>query len=334
MAMTVEWWKDKVAEDIYDTMRKKEQDNFTTYNCHSTQLWARRQLVDWISVIVENFNLDMTSHHLAVYLLDFFMEKLEVDTNHLYLLAIACICLAVKYEEHCEKRPRLASLNAFIPSHGLLDIRKYTASELRSMELTVLSYFNWNLSIPTCAQFLPYYLLVAVDNLDLRNGIPISSKEVVESYVQKHTHYFQEISLQEHTFRSYFPSMIAASCIAASRICLHLTPTWPKSLELMSGYYIEELLPCVHTMIRLQQQDKQQHSDVQVVPSNPSYYPVIQTPFIESLYKPAVIQTPFMDSLYKPPFTSVEYTSFHDDYNKSVMYAPTKSQVIAVGRES
>lgn len=96
MAMTVEWWKDKVAEDIYDTMRKKEQDNFTTYNCHSTQLWARRQLVDWISVIVENFNLDMTSHHLAVYLLDFFMEKLEVDTNHLYLLAIACICLAGK----------------------------------------------------------------------------------------------------------------------------------------------------------------------------------------------------------------------------------------------
>lgn len=94
--MTVEWWKDKVAEDIYDTMRKKEQDNFTTYNCHSTQLWARRQLVDWISVIVENFNLDMTSHHLAVYLLDFFMEKLEVDTNHLYLLAIACICLAGK----------------------------------------------------------------------------------------------------------------------------------------------------------------------------------------------------------------------------------------------
>lgn len=85
---------------------------------------------------------------------------------------------------------------------------------------------------------------------------------------------------------------------------------------------------------RLQQQDKQQHSDVQVVPSNPSYYPVIQTPFIDSLYKPAVIQTPFMDSLYKPPFTSVEYSSFHDDYNKSVMYAPTKSQVIAVGRES
>lgn len=84
----------------------------------------------------------------------------------------------------------------------------------------------------------------------------------------------------------------------------------------------------------MQQQDKQQHSDVQVVPSNPSYYPVIQTPFIDSLYKPAVIQTPFMDSLYKPPFTSVEYSSFHDDYNKSVMYAPTKSQVIAVGRES
>ena len=106
------------------------------------------------------------------------------------------VFFVVKYEEHCEKRPRLSSLNAFIPSHGLLDIRKYTASELRSMELTVLSYFNWGLSIPTCAQFLPYFLYVAVDKSDLRNGIPISSKDVVDSYLQKHTHYFQEISLQ------------------------------------------------------------------------------------------------------------------------------------------
>ena len=96
MSMTIEWWKDKVAEDIYDTMRTKEE-NLLSYSGHSTQLWARRQLVDWISVIVDNFNLEMTSHHLAVYLMDFFMEKLEVDTNHLYLLAMACLCIAGKY---------------------------------------------------------------------------------------------------------------------------------------------------------------------------------------------------------------------------------------------
>lgn len=376
--MTLEWWKDKVAEDIYDTMRRKEEYSLSSYSGRSPQIWARRQLVDWISVIVENFNLEMTSHHLAVYLIDFFMEKLEVDTNHLYLLAMACLCIAVKYEEHCEKRPRLSSLNEFIPSHGLL--RKYTASELHSMELTVLGYFNWSLSVPTCAQFLPYFLNVAVDKSDLRNGIQISSKEVVESYLLKHTHYFQEISLQEHTFRNYLPSLVAASCIAASRICLQLTPTWPKALELMSGYCLEEILPCVHMMIRMQQKDQQQHtanevhvvphlpsyhpaSEVQIVPSVPSYHtandphivpnvPSYHTPsevHIVPAYYPVipnkqrysevhvvpshstyytVIQTP---SLYKP---IMEYGKFHDDFSKSSMYAPSKSQVIAVGRES
>lgn len=94
MSMTVEWWKDKVAEDIYDTMRKKEQYDYPIYKATSTQMWARRQLVDWISVIVENFNLEMTSHHLAVYLMDYFMEKLEVESSHLYLLAMASLCLA------------------------------------------------------------------------------------------------------------------------------------------------------------------------------------------------------------------------------------------------
>lgn len=329
MSMSVEWWKDKVAEDIYDTMRKKEQYDYPTYKATSTQMWARRQLVDWISVIVESFNLEMTSHHLAVYLMDYFMEKLEVESSHLYLLAIACLCLAVKYEEHCEKRPRLCSLNSLIPSHGLLNIRQYTASELRSMELSVLSYFNWSLSIPTCAQFLPYYLLVAVDKSDLRNGIPITNKEAVQSCLKKHTQYFQEISLQDPTFRNYLPSLVAASCIAASRISLNLSPSWPKSLELMSGYYLEELLPCVHMMIRLQQVDKHHHSDVQVVPAHPTYYPVINSPVIESFYhqqSPAVFykQKSYMDNV----------DNYHDTYSKASMYAPAKPQAIAVGRES
>lgn len=59
-----------------------------------------------------------------------------------------------------------------------------------------------------------------------------------------------QFSISEHTFRNYLPSLVAASCIAASRLSLNLTPSWPKSLELMSGYYLEELLPCVHLMIR------------------------------------------------------------------------------------
>jgi hypothetical protein len=94
----------------------------------------------------------------------------------------------------------------------------------------------------------------------------------------------------------------------------------------------------------MQQRDKQQHtsSEVHVVPSNPTYYPVMPDKCHHSFsevhvvpshpsYYP-VIQT--NSSLYKPQFTTVEYSAFHDDYTKSTMYAPSKSQVMAVGRES
>jgi len=50
-------------------------------------------------------------------------------------------------------------------------------------------------------------------------------------------------------FRDFSPSLVSASCVAAARICLHLTPTWPKQMELMTDYYLEQLLPCLHSML-------------------------------------------------------------------------------------
>ena len=74
----------------------------------------------------------------------------------------------------------------------------YTKSELLTMEITVLNFFDWSLSKPTVAQFLPYFLQVAVDTDDLLNGVSLTStsKKVLEACVAKHAAYFQEISLQ------------------------------------------------------------------------------------------------------------------------------------------
>lgn len=91
--MEIEWWKNKISEEIYDTLRAKEQ-NLPPYHGHSPQLWFRRHLVDWLAIVVETFSLGTTSQHLAIHLLDFFMDKLEVDQNHLYLLAMACLSIS------------------------------------------------------------------------------------------------------------------------------------------------------------------------------------------------------------------------------------------------
>ncbi|XP_061170451.1 cyclin-J-like [Saccostrea echinata] len=253
--MEVEWWKNKISGDIYETLRTKEQ-NLPPYHGHSPQMWFRRHLVDWLAIVVETFYLGSTSQHLAIHLLDFFMDKLEVDQSHLYLLAMACLSISVKFEEHCDRTLRLSSLNQLLPSHSLLDVG-YSAPEMMNMEITVLNFFDWSLSIPTVAQFVPYFLVVAVDDCDLIDGLPLSSKTAVKECLERHTKYFMEISLQDHVFRDYAPSLKAASCIAASRISLRLTPTWPQQLQLMTDYFLEELLPCVNVMLRFQKKDRQ-----------------------------------------------------------------------------
>lgn len=101
----------------------------------------------------------------------------------------------VKYEEHCDKTLKLNNLNHMLPTHSLLSVG-YSAAELTNMEITVVNFFDWSLSIPTVAQFVPYFLVVSVDNYDLIDGHPILSKSAVITCLEKHTKYFMEISLQ------------------------------------------------------------------------------------------------------------------------------------------
>ncbi|KAL4231036.1 hypothetical protein ACF0H5_008619 [Mactra antiquata] len=254
MAIEQVWWQNKLAEDIYATLKLKEQ-TIPHYNGNSSQLWIRRHLVDWLAVIVTENGICATSQHLAVYLLDYFMDGLEVELSYLHLVALACLLIAVKFEDHCEHIPHISKLNTYIPKTHVCSSRPYTPQQFMYMELNVLKFCSFNLCIPTVPHFLPYFLKVAVDEDDLRDGLPITSKCVVENYLEKHASYFQEIVLQDPVYRKYVPSLVAASCVAAARVCLHLTPTWPKQMELMTDLYLEQLLPCLQSMLATHHQD-------------------------------------------------------------------------------
>ncbi|XP_060559930.1 cyclin-J-like [Ruditapes philippinarum] len=254
MAIEQEWWKNKLAEDIYATLKLKEQ-TIPQFHAQSSQLWIRRHLVDWLAVIVSEIGICATAQHLAVYLLDYFMDGLEVELCYMHLMALTCLLIAVKFEDHCDRIPHYNKLNSYIPVTQYNTGQPYTARQYLNMELNILKFSSFELCIPTVPNFLPYFLKVAVDEDDLRDGIPITSKSTVETYLEKHAFYFQEIVLQDHMFRIYAPSLVAASCVAAARICLHLTPTWPKQMELMTDYYLEQLLPCLQSMLGTHQQD-------------------------------------------------------------------------------
>ncbi|XP_052227638.1 cyclin-J-like [Dreissena polymorpha] len=254
MAIEQEWWQNKLAEDIYATLKLREQ-TVPALQGNSTQLWMRRHLVDWLSEIVGELGVCATAQHLAVHLLDHFMDGLEVEMAYLHLAALTCLLLAVKFEDHCDRIPHISRLNSYVHVNQYNGGQPYTARQFLQMELNILKFANFELCIPTVPHFLPYFLKVAVDEDDLVDGAPISSKGLVETYLHKHAAYFQEIVLQDHMYSEYCPSLVAASCVAAARICLHLTPTWPKQLELMTDFFLEQLLPCIKNMLGTHQRD-------------------------------------------------------------------------------
>lgn len=53
----------------------------------------------------------------------------------------------------------------------------------------------------------------------------------------------------DHAFLSFRPSQVAAACIAASRICLQISPSWTTVLHLLTGYSWDHLTQCIQLML-------------------------------------------------------------------------------------
>ncbi|KAF5908897.1 cyclin-J-like protein, partial [Clarias magur] len=241
-----QWWKSQLASDIHQALRIKEL-KLPTYHAHSPQIGMRRYFADLLAVLSNRYQLCPTARHLAVYLLDLFMDHYDVAVRQLYVIALSCLLLASKFEEKEDRVPKLEQLNTlgFMCSLNLALNKR----DLIKMELLLLETFGWNLCMPTPAHFIDYYLHAAVQEGDLHNGWPLTSLSKTKAFMDKYTHYFLEISLQDHAFLSFRPSQVAAACIAASRICLQISPSWTTVLHLLTGYSWDHLTPCIQLML-------------------------------------------------------------------------------------
>uniref|UniRef100_A0A8C2BNS9 Cyclin-J-like protein n=1 Tax=Cyprinus carpio TaxID=7962 RepID=A0A8C2BNS9_CYPCA len=235
--------------------------------CNSPQLSLRRYFADLIAIVSNRFKLCPAARHLAVYLLDLFMDRYDISVQQLHMVALSCLLLASKshapvivifsirnhfyypgkFEEREDRVPKLETLNSLgcMSSMNLV----LTKQGLLHMELLLLETFQWNLYLPTAAHFIEYYLPVAVNEMDLHDGWPMVCMEKTMLYMSKYADYFLEVSLQDHAFLRFVPSLVAAACVAASRVILRLSPTWPPRLQRLSAYTWEQLLPCVERLL-------------------------------------------------------------------------------------
>uniref|UniRef100_A0ACB8EJP5 Uncharacterized protein n=1 Tax=Sphaerodactylus townsendi TaxID=933632 RepID=A0ACB8EJP5_9SAUR len=154
----------------------------------------RRYLADLLTILSSRCQLCPTARHLAVYLLDLFMDRYDVAVKQLCVISVACLLLASKFEEKEDKVPKLEQLNSFAyMCHLNLALTK---KDLLKMELLLLESFNWNLCLPTPAHYIDYYLLASVSETDLHNGWPITSITKIRAFMEKYAHYFLKVSLQ------------------------------------------------------------------------------------------------------------------------------------------
>ncbi|KAJ8266764.1 hypothetical protein GJAV_G00134440 [Gymnothorax javanicus] len=241
-----QWWKSQLAADIHQALRIKEL-KLPTYRAHSPQIGMRRYFADLLAILSNRYQLCPAARHLAVYLLDLFMDHYDVAVKQLYVIALSCLLLASKFEEKEDRVPKLEQLNAlgFMCSLNLALSKR----DLTRTELLLLETFGWNLCLPTPAHFIDYYLHASVQQADLHHGWPLSSLSKTKAFMDKYTHYFLEVSLQDHAFLSFRPSQVAAACIAASRICLHIAPSWTSVLQLLTGYTWDHLTRCIELML-------------------------------------------------------------------------------------
>ncbi|XP_013397814.1 cyclin-J [Lingula anatina] len=246
-----EWWLNPLADDIHTFFLAQEK-NIPLFKAQSPQLHLRRFLVDWLAVVCDQVEICLTARHLAVYFMDYFMDNYDIDETQLHLVAIGCLLVASKYEEQESKIPRAVQLNKFVSNcQGGYPLHMYL-----QMELTLLQFFHWNVSMTTAAHLIDYYMKFSVEETDYHGDRLILCLAKAQEYVLKYANYFLEISLQDYKFRYSLPSNVASACIAASRICLHLSPTWTVHLQKVTGYCLEKIMPCVELMLKAHQVDE------------------------------------------------------------------------------
>ena len=94
MELVAEWWNCSLAGDHYLCLRQKELCQLPTYHARSPQLNIRLHVVDWLAILCDTTGVCLTARHLAVALLDYFMDQFIVDKCHITLVALSCLHIA------------------------------------------------------------------------------------------------------------------------------------------------------------------------------------------------------------------------------------------------
>ncbi|XP_055545404.1 cyclin-J [Wyeomyia smithii] len=208
--------------------------NRLTMRYTSPQLRYRDVMVNFIRSIGECELLRRSTVHLAIYLLDAFMDNHSINDNRLNLVALSCLLLAAKMEENEPNVPTLASMNELVRN-------QYPYSDFILLEVLLLKFFNWHLIIPTAATFAEFWLLNVVGKSDFSMSISDETfferrARAIELVLE-----YLDLTLTDIKMTNIRPSLLASACLAAARSSLPVQMVWTETMEELTGYSYHEI---------------------------------------------------------------------------------------------
>jgi len=246
---------DLYCREFLDHMKGQEMRLYKRFFRKSPQLDFRQTLVNWIVMVGErSAKLKLNTLHLAVKLLDFFMDGHNIQQEKLYLVAMASLTIAAKFDEKESKVPKLSHLIDCTPVELQDDFRNTDSVKNHGfLEAMILNYFDWNVFLPTSSSFAAVILPQVLKDTDLYQDQAITFEQMeqinLRSQFSELLRYFLRLSIVDSNYIEVKPSIMGCSVVYACRHVFELSPVWPPRLRDLVGLDEADLIDCAFVLI-------------------------------------------------------------------------------------
>lgn len=192
-----------------------------------TASWA--SIVDWVIEVVDVFELDDKTAHIAMGLVDRVIatSELAIKKENYQLLSGACLWIAAK----CCNRP-ISGLDISLCADNL-----FSEMDLLRVEEFVLKKLEWKLAFPTSFDFVGAFC----------NDLGLKKDSETLQMIQ----YISDLTLQSSIYLAFEPSIIASCCMVLGRFTVQENDLWPEKLSKQTGYSLDDLSECIMEMSRM-----------------------------------------------------------------------------------
>ncbi|KAL1505912.1 hypothetical protein ABEB36_005361 [Hypothenemus hampei] len=236
-----ELWNDtdEYRESFKQVIKQREKIQIPFLH-NSTQLEYRPGIVNYLRKICTDRKFSHCCLHLAIYLIDIFMDCHDIKPEKILLFANICLLLSAKFEENTYDVPKISELNGIVQN-------RYQITEYKYLEIEILKYFQWYIRFPTVAHYTHYFMGFVIEHQDLELRKNANTKTLFYDIHENVRKYLDHVIGNVHYMQEFKPSQLAASILAASRTECGLE-LWTHSLQQLTDYSKSDLQGPLYTL--------------------------------------------------------------------------------------